>query len=219
MLRKIANNRDQRSLAIRFRRQRFAFFLSLLSRLKRPIHILDIGGTESYWKMLMLDADEQVFITLLNLKEEGVSLPNVISLAGDARSLTMDNASFDVVFSNSVIEHVGSYQDQQRMANEVRRVGKCYFVQTPNRDFPLEPHFLFPFFQFLPVRTRIWLLQNFNLGWFPRTPDAVKAKEVVESVRLLDRHEFAELFPDSIIYEEKVLGLTKSFVAYGGWDV
>jgi hypothetical protein len=78
---------------------------------------------------------------------------------------------------------------------------------------------LFPFFQFLPVRTRIWLLQNFNLGWFPRTPDAVKAKEVVESVRLLDRHEFAELFPDSIIYEEKVLGLTKSFVAYGGWDV
>jgi hypothetical protein len=169
--------------------------------------------------MLMLDADEQVFITLLNLKEEGVSLPNVISLAGDARSLTMDNASFDVVFSNSVIEHVGSYQDQQRMANEVRRVGKCYFVQTPNRDFPLEPHFLFPFFQFLPVRTRIWLLQNFNLGWFPRTPDAVKAKEVVESVRLLDRHEFAELFPDSIIYEEKVLGLTKSFVAYGGWDV
>lgn len=218
MLRRIADNRDRKSLAVRFRRQRFGLFLSLLSRLQRPIRILDIGGTEPYWKMMELGANEQVFVTLLNLSEEDVSLPNMSSLAGDARSLNMDSASFDVVFSNSVIEHVGSRQDQERMANEVRRVGKHYFVQTPNKYFPLEPHFLFPFFQFLPLKVRVWLLQHFQLGWFSRTPDVGKAGEIVEGIRLLTRREFTKLFPNSVIYEEKVLGITKSFVAYEGWD-
>jgi hypothetical protein len=103
------------------------------------------------------------------------------------------------------------------MANEVCRVGKCYFVQTPNKYFPLEPHFLFPFFQFLPIRFRAWLLQNFKLGWFTKTPDALEAREVVESIRLLTKKEFKAFFPNASIYEEKVLWMTKSFIAYGGW--
>ena len=116
------------------------------------------------------------------------------------------------------VEHVGGYADQMRMANEVMRVGKRHFIQTPNRYFPLEPHFLFPFFQFFPVVFRVWLLQNFKLGWFSRTPDPATAKEIVKSIRLLGRDEFLALFPGSSLYEEKVLGVTKSFVAYGGWD-
>jgi hypothetical protein len=104
------------------------------------------------------------------------------------------------------------------MAREVRRVGKRYFVQTPNRYFPLEPHFLFPLFQFLPLKIRTGLLQNFNLGWFAKEPDVQKARKIVESVRLLNKHEFVAMFPDASIYEEKIFGLTKSFVAYGGWN-
>jgi len=218
MLKKIADNRDQGSLAAQFRKKRFAFFYSLLSRLKRPIRILDIRGTEDYWKMMELDASDQVYVTLLNLTETDLQLPNVKSVSGDARNLKVEDSSFDVVFSNSVIEHVGSYEDQSRMAEEVSRVGKCYFVQTPNKCFPLEPHFLFPFFQFIPMKIQVLLLQNFNLGWFEKTPDAIKAREIVESIRLLSRREFVALFPKARIYEEKIFGITKSFVAYGGWD-
>lgn len=217
MLKRMADNRDQRSLAVQFRKRRFAFFQSLLSRLERPVHILDIGGTESYWKSMELNAGDQVFITLLNLTQNDVSLPNVTSIAGDARAMISKDASFDVVFSNSVIEHVGTYQDQLQMAKEVRRVGKRYFIQTPNKYFPLEPHFLFPLFQFLPINIRVLLLQNFKLGWFSKTPDKVKAREIVEGIRLLGRREFMALFPNAAIYEEKILGMTKSFVAYGGW--
>lgn len=217
MLKRMADNRDQRSLAVQFRKRRFAFFQSLLSRLERPVHILDIGGTESYWKSMELNAGDQVFITLLNLTQNDVSLPNVTSIAGDARAMISKDASFDVVFSNSVIEHVGTYQDQLQMAKEVRRVGKRYFIQTPNKYFPLEPHFLFPLFQFLPINIRVLLLQNFKLGWFSKTPDKVKAREIVEGIRLLGKREFMALFPNAAIYEEKILGMTKSFVAYGGW--
>jgi ubiquinone/menaquinone biosynthesis C-methylase UbiE len=218
MLQRIANNRDEGSLAVRFRRKRFAFFLALLSRLKRPVQILDIGGTEAYWKMMGLDTNDQVFITLLNLTQDNITLPQVTSIVGDARSIQAKDNSFDIVFSNSVIEHVGRYQDQLQMANEVRRVGRRYFIQTPNKYFPLEPHFLFPFFQFLPIQFRVWLLRNFRLGWFAKTPDAQKAREIVESIRLLTKKEFKALFPNAAIYEERAFRITKSFVAYGGWD-
>jgi SAM-dependent methyltransferase len=218
MLKKIADNRDENSLAVQFRRKRFAFFLSLLSQLKRPVSILDVGGVESYWRTVGMDHHDQVFVTLLNLTEDEVSLPNVKSMVGDARALHFGDSSFDVVFSNSVIEHVGEHRDQMKMAHEVMRVGKRYFVQTPNRYFPIEPHFLFPMFQFLPVVVRVRLLQTFNLGWFPRTPETGKAREIVESIRLLDRYEFLQLFPGSSLYEEKAFGMTKSFVAYGGWN-
>jgi len=217
MFKRIADNEDQQSLAMQFRRRRFAFFQSLLSHLERPVRILDVGGTETYWKTMELDVGDQVFITLLNLAKNDVSLPNITSIAGDARAIEAKDSSFDVVFSNSVIEHVGTYQDQIQMAKEVRRVGKRYFVQTPNKYFPLEPHFLFPFFQFLPLNLRVLLLQNFKLGWFSKTPDKAKAREIVESIRLLDKREFISLFPNAEIYEEKIFGMTKSFVVYGGW--
>jgi hypothetical protein len=217
MLKRMANNEDQRSLAVQFRRRRFAFFQSLLSRLERPVRTLDVGGTETYWKSMELDAGDHVFITLLNLTQNDISLPNITSIVGDARAMMANDASFDVVFSNSVIEHVGTYQDQRQMAKEVRRVEKRYFVQTPNKYFPLEPHFLFPLFQFLPINIRVLLLRNFKLGWFSKTPDKVKAREIVEGIRLLGKREFMALFPNAAIYEEKIFGMTKSLVAYGGW--
>jgi hypothetical protein len=218
MFKKFADNRDQSSLATKFRKKRFAFFQSLLSRLPRPVHILDVGGRESYWRMMELDLDDQVFITSLNLTQGDVTMPNMSSISGDARQMNVGNSSYDIVFSNSVIEHVGTYKDQLQMASEVCRVGKRYFIQTPNKYLPLEPHFLFPFFQFLPLKTKVLLLRHFKLGWFEKTPDEVKTREIVESVRLLTKRKFISLFPEANIYEEKVFGLTKSFIAYGGWD-
>jgi hypothetical protein len=61
-------------------------------------------------------------------------------------------------------------------------------------------------------------LQNFNLGWFVKSPDAAKAREIVTGIRLLNKREFMACFPGAELYEEKFLGITKSFVAYSGWE-
>lgn len=124
---------------------------------------------------------------------------------------------FDVVYSNSAIEHIGDRTDQHSAADEIRRVGKRYFVQTPNFWFPLEPHFLVPGFQFLPLRWKALLLQRFNLGHIPRRPDYSSAKETVQSIRLLTPDEFHSFFPGSTMYRERFLGLTKSLMVADGW--
>jgi SAM-dependent methyltransferase len=103
---------------------------------------------------------------------------------------------FDVVFSNSVIEHLGTWENQQKMASEIRRVGKHYFVQTPNVYFPIEPHFLFPFFHFLPESYKIWIIRNFDTGWFDRIPDRKTAEAAVREIRLLSKKELKYLFPE-----------------------
>lgn len=218
LIRGLADNSDARSLATRMRRRRFQLFLSLLARLEGQVEVLDIGGTQQFWDFMLGDDAPDIRVTLLNIEHQRVSSKRFISAAGDARSMPQfANNSFDVVFSNSVIEHVGNYSDQRRTADEVRRVGRRYFVQTPNKRFPLEPHFLFPFFQYLPLSARAWLVNKFDVGWYRRIPNPTAARAEVESIQLLTRKQFAALFPEARIHEEKFGGLTKSFVAIGGW--
>ena len=161
-------------------------------------------------------------ITLINLDPiivKEVNHPKIKGIVGDARHLPQfKNNEFDVVFSNSVIEHVGDYNDQLQMANELMRVGKRYFVQTPNLYFPIEPHFVFPLFQFLPIQLRVSLITHFDLGWTKKITDKQRAKEAVSSIRLVSKKEVMALFPNANLYEEKLFGLTKSFIVYGGWD-
>lgn len=213
-----ADNRSKESLASKMRMKRHSFFLSLLNRIPEPITILDIGGTESYWNVVMVPDEKKVEITLLNKYSQTVNKVGFSSLQGDACNLNFDSNAFDIIFSNSVIEHVGNFEDQQKMASEVCRVGKRYFLQTPNRYFPVEPHFLFPFFQFLPINWRIWLVRHFNLGWMKRQLTDESALKLIQSIRLLGKQELRRLFPDAAFYEEKFLGLTKSFIIYSGWE-
>lgn len=124
-----------------------------------------------------------------------------------------EDKQFDIVFSNSVIEHVGSFEDQLKMADEIRRVGEKYFVQTPNYFFPIEPHFLFPFFQFLPVKLRIFLVSHFSIGWYERIQDPERALRAVTENRLLKPAEMKQLFPECKIWREKIFGITKSLIA------
>jgi len=218
-LKKFFDNREAGSLATKMRRRRFAFFLSLLDHVKRPARILDVGGTQRFWEVMGGSKLGDLRVTLLNLETQPVSGSSFESVAGDARDLSRyADASFDVVFSNSVIEHLGpSFGDQQRMANEIRRVGQRYFVQTPNRHFPIEPHFLTPGFQFLPVSARVWAVTHFDVGWYKKFADRDAARREVESISLLTERQVHKLFPGALIYKETFLGLTKSFVAYGGW--
>ena len=100
------------------------------------------------------------------------------------------------------------------MAKECQRIGKAFFLQTPNYWFPLEPHFLTFGVQFLPVRVRAILLRKFSLGWYSKIKDYKKSIEVVEGTRLLRKKELKNLFPGAAIAEEKLFGFTKSFMIY-----
>lgn len=220
LFRNIADVNNRAAFINKLRRSRFALFQSLLASLPRPINILDVGGEPGFWRMMGFADYDDVSITLVNIHQWEQVQPPFHNVVGDARQLhQFRDSQFDVVFSNSVIEHVGTYADQQQMANEVRRVGKRYFLQTPNRNFPIEPHFFFPGFQFLPVKTRVWLVQHFALGWFPRMPDEAKARQEVTQIRLLTEREVRRLFPSATLARERFAGLTVGFLAYGGWDV
>jgi hypothetical protein len=208
----------QATFARKMRKKRFALFETLITPLSRPLNILDVGGTQAFWELMELIHDD-LNITLYNVSHFNVSYPTLISVAGDARDMQeYEDKEFQIVFSNSVIEHVGSFAQQRQMADEVQRVGNRYYIQTPNRYFPLEPHFLFPCFQFLPVRFRVFLVTHFNLGWGGNIPDRQEALLAVKEIRLLTEKELKILFPGAKIYKEKLLGLTKSFIVYKGWE-
>ena len=225
ILRRMADVRYDNSLSTRLRRRRATLFRDLISSLNRPLSILDVGGTPLFWEKMGFAEEGGVKIVLLNpdehelaRREAELTRPDLTLMTGDARDLReFEDKQFDVVFSNSVIEHVGSYEDQHRMAEEVRRVGKRYFVQTPNRFFPIEPHFLFPLFQFLPQSLKVFLIRHFDIGWFERTFDKQEATKIAGSIRLLTETEVRELFPGGTIHKEKFSGLTKSFMVYDGW--
>jgi len=208
----------QAAFARKMRKKRIALFESLISSLTRPLHILDVGGTQGFWELMGRIKDD-ANITIFNVSPIEVSYPTLISKVGDARDMReFKDKEFQIVFSNSVIEHVGTYAQQRQMAEEVQRVGERYYVQTPNRFFPIEPHFLFPFFQFLPLSLRVLLVTHFNLGWRRNIPDKQEALQAVKEIRLLTEKELKNLFPGANIYKEKLLGLTKSFIVYKGWE-
>lgn len=206
-----------RRLQTMIRKRRFAFFQRLLAPLPRPFRLLDVGGTQEFWEKMEF-TEENVAVLLYNLMQVETTHPGLKSMAGDARQMReFDDQEFDVVFSNSVIEHVGSFEQQLQMAHEVRRVGKRYCVQTPNRYFPLEPHVLLPFFQFFPFWLKVFILSHFRTPWGWKLSGRAEAIAYVREIRLLNEQELRLLFPGAQIYREKMLGMTKSFLVYKGW--
>ena len=204
------------SINQRFRERRFGFFLSLLKRVRstKPIRILDVGGTEVFWKRMKF-SHRDVHITLLNREKEPVKSERFSCLQGDACDLSVFNdKEYEVVFSNSVIEHLCATENQVKMAREVRRVGKNYFVQTPNYYFPLEPHWMFPFFQFLPLSARVSLTMNLNLGHYNKATSVEEAYSRVNEVKLLTENKMKAVFPDGKVYREKFFGMVKSITMY-----
>lgn len=179
--------------------------------------VLDIGGTFEFWKVMEFGRLDTADITLLNLKECQIpeNYGNITSVVGDATNLKeYGDQQFRLAFSNSVIEHVGDFEAQKRMAKEMVRVGKHCYLQTPNRYFPIEPHFLFPFFQFLPISIRTFLVKHWQLGNMPKGESRMEALNIAKSVRLLNKKELESLFPNVTIRKEKIGFLTKSFYLY-----
>jgi hypothetical protein len=203
------------------RQKRFALFQDLVAQKLRSsqktlLRVLDVGGLEEYWRQVKLTEHDNLDITLLNLTEVPCTMKNMKSVVGDGCDMPCFNdGEFDIVFSNSCIEHVGGFTEQMRMAKEIQRVGQAYYVQTPNYCFPIEPHSFVPFLQFFPRWAKPFLVRHFT----PKERLMVDGfQEEILDIRMLTRRHLMELFPDGHIWEERVFGLAKSFVVYDGWE-
>jgi hypothetical protein len=208
---KMDRNHPYGALQRHWRRRRMSFF-SRAFQITESSRVLDVGGTCWNWTLSSL----RPRLTILNLFGPQEPLPPGVDWkVGDACNLKYGDGEFDVVYSNSVIEHLGSRERQEAFAREIRRVGRAYFVQTPNRWFPVEPHLLTPFIHFLPRRWQrpLYPLTGWGLLYRPTQDDMNRQ---FEELRLLDRTEFGALFPEARIATERVAGFPKSFMALHG---
>jgi hypothetical protein len=194
-----------------FRRRRMRDFARTFDP-RASTCILDVGGTPYNWQLL--DSDARVTLLNLRLPEEVDALPpQWVAVVGDATRLEFEDKRFDVGFSNSVIEHLGSWERQSAFAAEIRRVARGLWVQTPARSFPVEPHLLALFVHYLPLGWQRRLVRHFTLwGWISH-PSQERIDRFLRETRLLSYAEMRELFPDCAIRRERFLGLTKSYVA------
>ena len=203
-------------LGKRFRQKRMRRFLQTIQPSPDRHVMLDVGGYPEQWTSFEPCAKT---LDILNLREsmfDPSKLPayNIRTIVGNGCNLPFEDETYHIVYSNSVIEHLGSWESQIQFSKEVRRVGKSIWIQTPAKEFFIEPHYLTPFIHWLPANFRKKLLRNFTLwGWITRPSREIIEKSINE-IRLLTKRDMEILFPDCEILEEKVLYFfTKSYIA------
>ena len=208
------SSEEKDSLGNWFRNKRFKFFFDKINLMDKPISILDLGGRVKFWENRSLSGNHNFLITIINLESEKSVYPNIETKVGNILELkSFKKNSFDIVFSNSVIEHLYNFQNQKKIASEILRIGKKHIIQTPNKYFFVEPHYIFPFFQYLPSKIQYKILTKTKLSRL-RKWDKKFARQYLKEIRLLTLNELKEIFPGSKIYQEKFFGMSKSFTAY-----
>lgn len=198
-----------------WRQRRFSLFLKRLK--PEPTDtLLDVGGYPWFW---LSHAQTVKRIDTLNVHEvawtdKETPHQNIHTMVGDGCALALADQSYDIGFSNSVIEHVGSWEQQQRFASEIRRVAKRLWVQTPAYECPVEPHYMAPFIHYLPRSLQKRMVRWATLwGWLDR-PNREQINAMVDTTRLLRKAEMRQLFPDCEIVTERLLWIIpKSYVA------
>jgi 2-polyprenyl-3-methyl-5-hydroxy-6-metoxy-1,4-benzoquinol methylase len=213
----LASSDNPNSLGYKFRAKRLQefekLFFSHFSEVEK-IEILDVGGTAYFWQHSTLLSHPGIRITLLNLHQSETNHPALQAVQGNATDMReFKNGHFDLVFSNSVIEHLYTLEQQQKMASEILRVGKSYFIQTPNSYFPIEAHYALPFAQYYPNAFLYFILTKTKFSRLKKWNPA-EASQYIAEIRLLNSQEMKTLFPGASLLKEKALGLTKSITAH-----
>lgn len=213
----------------KFHNQRSTIFLDELKP-KKTDKILDLGGGDgSFFNMVLKNKKSKMLRENITIADYDANVLKIAKQKFGFKTLQIDanlklpfkNKSYDIVFSNSLIEHVtgdkklimsfnlerfrkSSHKFQYNIASEINRIGKRYFVQTPNKYFPIDSHTLLPFvIIYLPRRIQIILNKVIN---------QLHIREISADWNLLSKNDLAKMFPEALIYEEKFLGLTKSLV-------
>lgn len=204
-----------------YRRRRIMRLNSMIQRCvseKGACRLLDLGGTLGFWHVWRNHVhSEGLSVTCVNLHRDNTPTETGFPLEmreGDACSLSeFEDNTFDVVFSNSAIEHVGLWPNKVAFAQEARRLAPNYLIQTPNFWFPIEPHARAPFLHWLPrpVAYRIHLAMD--LGFYPKARSQDEAMSWAEDAAMLDKRQMQSLFPDGEILTERFMLLGKSLIA------
>ncbi len=201
-----------------FRARRFSNFMAIvLKDLERKgrCRVIDLGGSYAFWQTYCPVMPDGLSVTIVNLDDRTAHRRDGFTyVEGDACCLNeIEDGYFDIVHSNSVIEHVGQWSRVVAFATEVRRLAPKYFVQTPNVWFPIEAHARYPLFQFLPEQLRAEMLMRGQRGFLQKASSYAEAMYQVQGIRLLSRREMRGLFPDGNITSERFFCLTKSIIA------
>ncbi|HEY1919592.1 MAG TPA: class I SAM-dependent methyltransferase [Streptosporangiaceae bacterium] len=175
--------------------------------------VLDLGGRVLTWQRAPVRPKH---VHCVNLLDPPKDIPDWAEAeVGDACNLPehITSRRYDLVFSNSVIEHVGGHANRLKFAENVHSLADAHWVQTPYRYFLMEPHLMAPMVQFMPLTTRAWMARRWPLSYGRgRTTD--RSLNQVLNIELLDRTHMRYYFPDSKIGVEKAFGMPKSLVAY-----
>jgi len=213
-----------RGLRARYRQKRGEIFKQHLKP-KEGDFILDLGGEDGAYINQLLPFTTNVYIADINaekLKRSAQKGYKTIQL-NESGKIPVEDGYFDIIFCSSVIEHVTvdkkdvesiqtnkafrnlALKRQKKLAEEIERAGKSYFVQTPYKYFPLESHSRLPFILvLLPRKLQIKIIKFFRKFWFARTtPDW----------NLLTVKDLKFLFPGARIIKERAFFLTKSLMA------
>jgi len=196
----------------RFRPARIQALKQAFPQIDGTGSILDIGGTLGWWQLVQ---PKNGNITVINLDaehEQTVKAAGYKFEIADARRLPFADSEFDLVFSNSVIEHVGGLEDQESFASEMLRCGRAVYLQTPYKWFPVEPHLIAPFLHWLPFALQRHMVRWFSVWGWVHKPSQQAIDEFIRGIRLMTYKEVAKLFPGCHISAEKFLGLTKSLI-------
>jgi hypothetical protein len=200
----------------RSRRRRLVRFLQAVHP-KPTDTVLDVGVTDSAWRSSNFLESQYPWperITALALEAMPTferTFPAVRLVIGDGRSLPFESQSFDIGFSNAVIEHVGSRDNQRRFVEELVRTCRTVFIATPNGGFPVDPHTLLPFVHWLPRPIRHKLLHWSGNGQWA-------SEAALNPLRASTLRSFFPTDCDVRIERQRVLGLTTVLVAIARSD-
>jgi len=174
--------------------------LSLRCQLDIQAESIFVDRIEDLSRIVMADVD---FPALQAAKRRW---PQAVYVCCDGRRLPFAARSVSTVFSNATIEHVGPRQEQQKFAEEVCRVGRRWFVTTPNFYFPFEFHYRLPLVHYLPRPVQGWLKKYIG-GRYPRGK--------MPRVWLLTPKAMRELFPTGHVVLNRVTILPETIIAWG----
>jgi hypothetical protein len=195
-----------------FRSKRLRFLYETL-QIEKNTRILDVGGTPYFWQLAGSLGLPVPRVTMVNLDQGISSSEYITAVVANGCRLPFRDREFDVAFSNSVVEHLGSWDAQVQFASEIRRVARCYFLQTPDVRFPVEPHLITPFVHWLPKQVQLRCLRNCTVWGLLERPSAQRCKDFIDEIQLLDPRRTRMLLPDASMISEKMLGVPKSIIA------
>ena len=138
--------------------------------------LLDVGTTSSIDKnhnLILQKTLNNKNITCISNQDCNFlkkTFPNVKEfIIADGCNNQLDDNTYDIVYSNATIEHVGSYNNQKLFISECLRVAKKnIFITTPNRYFPLDFHTKIPFIHMLPKPIHRKILNLFGYSFFAK---------------------------------------------------